>query len=161
MRIREYRKRDASAIRVLLDSLIDYGNSILPEEMKKFEELNDRRKALDYCIRLNYRKNWKTFVCEYDDGRLTGFITGGVEKEMPGYKLSKYGNIEIFFVEEGFRGMGAGKLLEESMRGWFAGKGCDAVKVDTWLTNSGAREAYKKMGFREIAVTLVKEICES
>lgn len=161
MKVREYRKKDASAIRVLLDSLIDYGDSTLPEDLRKFEELDNRRKALDYCIRLNYRKNWKTFVCEYDDGSLLGFITGGVEKEMPGYKLSKYGNIEIFYVQEGFRGMGAGKLLEESMRGWFSGKGCDVIKVDTWITNAGAREAYKKMGFREIAVMHVKETGKS
>ena len=157
MKVREYRRKDAPGIRAMLDSLIDYADSILPADLRKFEELNDRRGAVDYCIRLNYRKNWKTFVLESDDGTLTGFITGGIEREMRGYKLSKYGNIEIFFVEENSRGKGAGKLLEEAMRGWFAGEGCDAVKVDTWTTNASAREAYRKMGFKEIAVTLVKE----
>ena len=162
MRIRAYTNRDAPEIRRMLNSLIEYADEILPDDVKKFEELGDREKALNYCIGLNKSKNkWKTFVCEGGDGELLGFITGGIEKEIPGFRFSSYGNVEIFFVEKGFRGRGMGRDLLERMEAWFIEKECDAVKVDTWISNTAARKAYKRMGFSEIALTFVKEAGKS
>ncbi len=157
MNIRAYSGKDASSVRKMLESLIEYADSILPAGLKKFEELEDREKALAHAIGLSGKKNWKTFVCEAE-GKPVGFITGGVEKELRGYRLSKYGNVEIFYVEEAFRGRGIGKKLMLAMLDWFRQRGCDAARVDTWSANCKVREVYQKMGFSEIAVMHVREL---
>lgn len=160
MRIRAYQNSDAGQIRRMLDSLCEYAGSILEDDLKEFEEFEDRGKALDFCIGLNRRRNWKTFVCEGPGGGLLGFITGGLEKEIPGYKIAKYGKVEIFYVEEAFRGRKIGRKLMENMQAWFKKRGCDALMVDTWASNRSARSAYEKLGFKKAAVIFVKKAAE-
>jgi GNAT superfamily N-acetyltransferase len=161
MKTRDYRKKDAPEIKRMMESLIKYADDILPKNLKKFEELDNLDDVLKHYFTRGINKpEWKTYVCEQNSGKITGFITGGVDKKLPGCRISKYGSIEIFYVDEGYRGKGAGKMLLGKMREWLKKKGCDAIRVDTWITNSAARAVYKKMGFKEIAVMFVKEIGE-
>ncbi len=159
MKVRGFKKEDSSAVRRMLLLLNEYADGILPECLKKFEQCSDVEKTLDYCLGLNEDKNkWKTFICESGDGEIIGFITGGIDPELPGFKISNYGNIEMFYIMEPFRGKGAGRMLLNSIQEWFSFKGCDAVRVDTWLSNFSAIEAYQRMGFVAAAVLMVKEI---
>ncbi len=159
MKIRDFKKEDSSAVRSMLLLLGEYADGILPECLKKFEQCSDVEKTLDYCLGLNKDKNkWKTFICESGGGDIIGFITGGIDPELPGYKISAYGNIEMFYIMEPFRGKGAGRMLVNSIQEWFSSKGCDAVRVDTWLSNTPAIEAYQRMGFTVAAVLMVKEL---
>jgi GNAT superfamily N-acetyltransferase len=159
MKVRAFNKEDSAAVKKMLLLLNEYADGILPENLKKFEQCSDVEKTLDYCLGLNEDKNkWKTFICESGEGEIVGFITGGIDQDLPGFKISRYGNIEIFFVMEPFRGKGAGRMLLDSIQEWFSFKGCDAVRVDTWLSNSSAIEAYQKMGFAVAAVLMVKKI---
>lgn len=159
-RIRPYTGADSERIKELFIMLDYYSCAILPESLKKFEETENLRKALDAFIKRKKVKGGrrKTFVAEAEDGILAGFISGSVSKEYPGFRLSVYGDIEVFFVQEKHRGRGAGRQLYNAMEEWFRGKKCEAARADTWIFNEPAIAVYRSLGFEKIAVMFVKEL---
>jgi GNAT superfamily N-acetyltransferase len=85
------------------------------------------------------------------NGRPVGDITGRVTTESRRV-LPRRGVIEDWYVEEGERCTGVGKLLLEELERRFVDAGCQVVESATWSGNEGARHAHDAMGFREIRV---------
>ncbi len=161
MKIRPYEDKDSEEIKRLFLLLDNYSSAILSDELRRFEEVEDLQKAINSFVRhknKNNIKKRKTFVADVGKGKIAGFITGSVSRDFPGFRLSVYGNIEVFFVEEKYRGRGIGRNLYKHLREWFEQKKCEVVRVDTWITNEPAIRVYEKMGFREIALMFVKEM---
>lgn len=127
---------------------------ILTEELKKFEELKD---AQDTMLKeLNKYFKWLSFVAEEED-KLVGFIVGDTDPKEHKV-LGKQGYIEEFFVTESRRGEGIGSKLFETLLTEFKKQDCKQLGIDAYVVNKDSINYYKKLGFIERSIVLVREI---
>ncbi|MFA5867041.1 MAG: GNAT family N-acetyltransferase [Actinomycetota bacterium] len=155
MIIRPYREKDYEETKRLCVEFMALIKDLLPEELYRFEALADN--GLDYWLSDAVKPAKGFFVAEADPGRLAGFVQGYFEDDKSA-KLSRWGIIDALFVAASFRGHGVGRDLYKALEEWFAAQGCVAARVETWLTNTPAIEAYQAMGFKPFYTGFVKEI---
>jgi GNAT superfamily N-acetyltransferase len=153
--IRPYKENDIEEVRRLCEEFIAMIKNLLPEELYRFEAMAEN--GIESWISEAVQPEKGFFVAEAEPGHLAGFIQGYIEdhKEV---KLNRWGIVDAFFVSVDCRGQGTGSDLFDTLEKWFAGQGCLAVRVDTWLTNTPAIEAYQAMGFKLFYTGFVKEI---
>ncbi len=90
-----------------------------------------------------------------------GYVFGWIEKRNKNYwKLTRFGYVGELFVKEEFRGMGVGRALLEKAEKWFAERGITKIFLDVEAENP-AVNFYKKLGYRELELRMVKEISYS
>ena len=80
-----------------------------------------------------------------------GYITGRVEIDRR-RALSRRGVLEDWFVEEQFRGIGAGQALFKTLTASFQDAGCEVIEATTWPDNQETRALYDTLGFSEVEV---------
>ena len=155
MIIRPYQAKDFDEAKRLCGEFVEMIKALLPEDLYRFEAMAEN--GIDCWLSEAAKPEKGFFVAEAESGRLAGFIQGYVDdhKEV---KLSRWGVIDAFFISEAYRGQGTGSELYETLEKWFTGQGCVAARVETWLTNSTAIEAYQAMGFIPFFTGFVKEI---
>lgn len=96
-----------------------------------------------------------------EDGQLLGAVVGIVEKksaEEKTYYLGNKGEILEIYVDENKRGKHIGSLLIEKMQEHFLNNGCDEVRLTVFASNTDAIDFYKKMGFSNRNIIMLKEL---
>lgn len=88
---------------------------------------------------------------------MVGFIVGKINDKSHKI-LNKQGYIEEFFVTESKRGKGIGSQLLNYLIKEFKVQGCNFLGVDAYVTNTKALEYYKKLGFQERIIEMVRVI---
>lgn len=94
------------------------------------------------------------FVAEGANGKLLGFLEGGVRRYAEGCDTSPVAYIEGWYVEEKVRRQGVGRRLVEAMEAWARAHGYAELASDTWLENEISQQAHLSLGF-EVADRLV------
>lgn len=89
------------------------------------------------------------FVAARSDGRLGGFLEGGVRKYADGCETGPVGYIEGWFVDEDLRRKGVGGALVRAMETWARERGLREVASDTWIENETSIAAHKRLGYEE------------
>jgi GNAT superfamily N-acetyltransferase len=153
--IRHYKETDTDEARRLCEEFVEMIDALLPPEQAKFEANVDG--GLDIWITTAAKPGQAFFVAEAEPGKLVGFIQGRHEEHSEA-KMKRWGVVEALFVQEKYRGQGLGSELYLTIEKWFAGQGCVAARVDTWLLNTPAVDAYRAMGFIPFYTGFVKEI---
>jgi GNAT superfamily N-acetyltransferase len=155
MIVRPYNEDDIEEVQRLCEEFVEMIKDLLPEELYRFEAMVEN--GIESWISEAAQPKRGFFVAEAELGHLAGFIQGYIEdhKEV---RLNRWGIVDAFFVSAASRGQGTGSDLFEALERWFAGQGCAAVRVDTWLTNTPAIAAYQAMGFEPFYTGFVKEI---
>jgi ribosomal protein S18 acetylase RimI-like enzyme len=100
--------------------------------------------------------SWIGFVAEEND-EIIGFIFGRI-KEKAHKVVDKEGYVEEFFVTERMRGNGIGRKLFDKIIEEFKSKGCKSLGTDAYASNTKALDFYRKMGFNERSIQLIREI---
>lgn len=95
-----------------------------------------------------------TLVAE-DNGQLVGYIAGTV-KTREDKVLDKAGYISNWYVNDEYRNKGVGKKLWDGLLGYFKEQQCTHLLLDIWAENTTAHATYKRMGFIEEQINLVK-----
>lgn len=95
-----------------------------------------------------------TLVAEMD-GHIVGYIAGTV-KILENKKLDRAGYISNWYVSDGYRHKGVGKQLWDELVAYFKEQKCTHLLLDIWAENTTAHETYKRMGFIEEQINLVK-----
>jgi [ribosomal protein S18]-alanine N-acetyltransferase len=88
----------------------------------------------------------KTFFVATYRGSVTGFIAGGLEDT--GEEL--YGHICNLAVAPPFRNNGVGEMLVQREEHQFAIELASGVQLEVRLSNHGAQQFYRKIGYREV-----------
>ena len=96
------------------------------------------------------------FVAE-DQKKLVVYIFGRIIKR-PQRVKRRIGFIEDWFIKNGYRNMGTGKLLWDRLINWFRKKRCDALELDSYPANKKAIALYHKLGFIDKAIVLIKNM---
>lgn len=90
------------------------------------------------------------FVAERPDGRLGGFVEGGLRKDAEGCETSPVGSIEGWYVDADLRRQGVGGALVRAMEAWARERGLREVASDTWIENETSIAAHKRLGYEEV-----------
>ena len=89
------------------------------------------------------------FVAVRENGKLGGFLEGGLRKYAEGCDTSPVGYIEGWYVDEDWRGQGVGGALVQAMETWAREQGYTEMASDTWLDNENSIQAHLALGFEE------------
>lgn len=90
------------------------------------------------------------FVAVRPDGRLGGFLEGGLRKYAEGCETSPVGYIEGWYVDADLRRKGVGGALVRAMETWARERGLREVASDTWIENETSIAAHKRLGYEEV-----------
>jgi len=89
------------------------------------------------------------FVALRADGRLGGFVEGGLRPYADGCDTGPVGYIEGWYVDEDLRRQGVGRALIQALETWAREQGCAEMASDTWLDNETSRAAHLALGYAE------------
>ncbi len=105
-------------------------------------------------------KNGKLYIVENTE-KIVGFIAGvilevGNQDDEIDCKPHRMGRIIDLYLSEKYRGQGYGSKLIEKMESYFKEKNCYKVNIEVFGPNVEAYKFYKKHGFNERNIDLVK-----
>lgn len=136
---------------------VDHAGSIVDPELAPFYAYRDLDAALREDVEVILSGADAAALIAELDGEPVGYITGHVEEDARRV-LPRKGVVQDWFVEERARGLGAGKLLLETLEESFAESGCVVIESTTFPFNRQAREAHERAGFREVQIKYRKRI---
>jgi len=101
-------------------------------------------------------------LCADSAGRIIGMAHVLVREspDIPIMVRRRFAIIENVVVREGFRQMGVGRALMESVHAWALGKGVTRVELNVWAFNADAIRLYEKLGYEIISSRMVKRLGE-
>ena len=152
IRIRLFNQDDKTFILSLIKRLSEFD---LPE-WRSLHEINTmNRKKLENAIR-NPRPESAIYVAEDENGKSVGFIH--LETEIDYFTGEKLGYIAAIAVDKAFEGKGIGKSLLQTAEEWTRQRGYKLMWLYVFSGNTRAKALYKKLGYGEEVVKLVKRI---
>jgi ribosomal protein S18 acetylase RimI-like enzyme len=96
------------------------------------------------------------------EGSVVGYVIGVIWDQSEKNKLEigphKLGQVLDLFIDESMRGQGLGSKFLSMMEKYFKDEGCDSMWVNTNAHNQPARNLYKKFGFVDRELGLLKNI---
>lgn len=89
------------------------------------------------------------FVAVRPDGRLGGFLEGGLRNYAEGCATSPVAYVEGWYVDPDLRRQGVGRRLMAAMEAWAVENGLRELASDAELDNTVSQEAHRALGFAE------------
>lgn len=93
-----------------------------------------------------------------DDNKIIGFISGFIKYLYPWFKTKSVGHISYMIVDDNFRKLGIGKLLENAAREWFKNKNISYMELYVEEKNPTGQTAWTSYGFLPFKKFLKKKI---
>ena len=88
----------------------------------------------------------ETFFVAKNNGDMAGFVAGGLEDT--GEEV--YGHIMNLAVAPGYRRRGVGQHLIRRLEQEYAVLGASGIQLEVRITNTGAQEFYRRLGYRAV-----------
>lgn len=158
MIIREYKPEDREVIEKCVFELEELEAPMEPTLRQSSKEAT--RFYYDYLLKRLKEKQGTIFVAE-EDGQVIGMVSVIVEEEESPYaKVKDWGYIPDLVVLESHRNKGVGELLLEAAEKFIKERGFKGISLDVMIKNNRAVDFYRRHGYREYNVGLVKELHE-
>jgi len=155
----EYKDKKKILVK-FMENLQDYLIKIDPEKrLRRPASYGDI--YVEELLRKVLKDDGKIYLAE-KEGVPVGMIAGIIEipneiEEIDHFPF-KTGNIIELIVDENCRGEKIGLYLMKKMEEYFLSKNCDTLWVDVFTSNQSAHEFYKKYGFRDRSVGMIKTL---
>jgi len=154
MRIRKATKKDLESLNKLQIGLAKYEAKLRktlidPEKVRKWYEKHYKK--------MIKKKNCAFFVAEVN-GKIVGYILGGIETPTHRHIYKRRGYIHDAFILDEYRRKRVGKQLTQKLFKWFKSKGIKWIRVDAYTNNRVGINFWKKMGFKEYVLEMTKVI---
>ena len=161
--IRQYRPQDKEALLVLIVELQDYLIKIDP--LNKLRRLPGyEEKYIENLLRKIENKNGVIYIASIGNIPF-GFIAGAIEEQnkehLLEYMPTKSGRVLELIVSEKQRGKNLGSMLMRKIEEYFLQQNCDVIRVEIFKTNNPAHNFYKKHGYDERNIDMIKKIRNS
>jgi ribosomal protein S18 acetylase RimI-like enzyme len=160
MNIRRYVGSDNGIIAGMFDDFLDYlaGIDILGR-LRRTEGYGKHQ--LDTVLGDVDRKEGVFLVAE-ENGEIVGFVVALMIRQTAAERLEVIpvvpGRITELYVAEGYRGTGIGTALITAAEGYLRDKGCDSVFLEVFSPNTNAYGFYRKLGYLDRTVDLLKKL---
>lgn len=162
MTFRDYKDEDR-------DILLDLTNK-LEECVKPLDPLR-RVKNLPGFSKLslqetldNVKKYQGKITFAEDNGNVIGVIIGVIWEQSEKNKLEigphVVGEVVDLYIEEAYRGKGLGTTMLQMMEDYFRSKGCDSMWIEVFSPNEVAHTVYKKYGFIDREIGMLKQLSD-
>ena len=90
--------------------------------------------------------------------KLAGFVVGTLEREIPIYRIERFGFIHDLWVEPEYRHEGIARQMTMLAIERFREMGAKQIRLDTAAKNEAARALFASCGFRESTREMLLEI---
>jgi aminoglycoside 6'-N-acetyltransferase I len=94
-------------------------------------------------------------VAAAPDGELIGFAEVSIREWAEGCATRPVGYLEAWYVEDGRRRAGVGRLLIEAAERWARERGCLEMGSDADPDNRASRSAHRALGFEEVGTSVL------
>jgi len=157
---REYQPEDKAALIKLFEDFMDFLIPLDPLErliknpgygVKSVENIeNDVR---------NKQGKW-ILACDGDKiiGWIIGLVVKNSEVELLSLKPSKLGRVTELYIDDAYRSQGIGKMLIEQIEQYLKSLDCDYIFIEVFIPNVNAHEFYKKLGYTDRNLDMIKKI---
>lgn len=150
--IRRMLEKDAEAVGTLWYQLSKHHEAF----HRYYTVRKDGESELVQHVRDLIRRECICYVAEVG-GQICGFVTGYIVRRNPQLEVEKVGKVDNIYVSEEFRGKKIGTALLESLCQNFNTQGAEFIEISCDLQNVDALRLYKRLGFKEQKVLLIKE----
>ena len=159
-KIRKYYESDKKNIKKLLDSQV--------QDIALFNRLRKTKPSSKYSsyylqkILNLVKKNLGIIIVSEFKKKLIGYCIGYIkeysEKEKLEFKTIKRGFVSDLYVNKTYRNQGVGTQLIKNIEKYFKLKDCKYYEINVVLANKIAHSLYKKLGFSDHNLNMVKTI---
>jgi GNAT superfamily N-acetyltransferase len=152
--IRAYQPEDQAQVEQCIIELQDFERALEPDRV---EGQAIAQRYLHDLLATCTQKRGSIFVAEADSV-VIGFVCVWLEQEPESYltSLAGYANISDLVVMPAYRQHGYGLALLQRAEAFALEQGATALRINALAKNSAARAAYRKAGFREYEISLLK-----
>ena len=159
--IRQYEERDRAALTKCLEDLQDHEASVDPIHYRVRKE-GFGLPYVENLLENIAKKDGVIYLAENDDavvGILACVIKHHEKQEILARSSNNpYGYVVELYVAPEFRNKAVGSSLMIRAEEYFRSKGCDFASVDVFAPNTRAYDFYKKIGYSDREVNLLKKL---
>ena len=158
--IQNYQPKDRAQIIALFDEFQDFIASLDP-----FRRLRRLPGYGDYALQKTLEEvaaHDGVFYVVTDQDVTIGFVAGTIKKptqeELLELVPSTRGRITELYICPSYRKQGIATRLIQEAEKHFVQRGCDVVRIEVFVPNQEAHRLYKKLGYRDADIDLIKQI---
>lgn len=160
VRIRPYRSMDVASLFRMMEEFQDHLVGMDTFRMLRRGPNFGRSYTLRMLRRVRMHQG-VVFVAE-SSGRVVGWVAGirlrQTKADLLEYVPMRRARVIELFVDDAFRGQGIGTLLLSKIETYFRKRGCNRLELEVYAFNDVAHGFYQKMGYRNLAIDMQKEI---
>ncbi|HLD61101.1 MAG TPA: GNAT family N-acetyltransferase [Patescibacteria group bacterium] len=158
IQIREYQPKDLEHIERLMNDFEEYLVGI--DDLSFMRPFADKgREYTRLCIEKTQKEDGVVLLAE-NRGEVVGMILGVMHPQSRTSVLEEgervYARVTDLYITEEYRKKGVGKQLIEAIELHFKNKGCEVLTIGVLAPNKNAYEFYKRVGYKDRAIDLVK-----
>lgn len=162
MRIRKAVLKDVQAIVDLSDDFMrDHSKIVLKRNRRLKPHITLRKDAnalfRKHVVKQIRSKNGGVFVVD-DNGKLNGYMMFFIKKNIPLFKLVRFGYISDLYLKKGARGIRLSSRLKDIAIKWFRKKGIKYISLSVYPDNRLAHSIYRKWGFFDHHIEMRRKI---
>ncbi len=158
--LKQYTAKDKKTVINFMEELQDYLVQIDP--MKRLRRLPKYGEAYTNDLPKKIKKNnGAIFIAEVENipvGLVAGILNKQSNVELLGCVPTKSGTVLELIVAEKHRGKEIGKMLMNKIEEYFQQHGCKIILIEVFEPNNLAHKFYKKTGYNDRSIELIKEI---
>lgn len=125
---------------------------------KKLVPIETVKDRYERYLKKDLSSEWRIIFIAVDNGEIIGMVLGKIFKSMYIQGHERTGYISNLYIKEGHRGNGIGKKLTQILIDWFKSKDVVALTLELYESNKGALDFYRKFGFKDHSVKMVRDI---
>lgn len=158
--IRKYKSSDRKELKKCLEGLCDY---LIPlDPLKKIRRLPEWATLYSRSLLEKIKRNdGVIYVAQYNN-KIIGIVAGIILKQSKldqlDFSVTKSGRVLELFIEEKYRNKQIGKKLMDKIEQYFRNAHCDIIRIEVFEPNIGAHRFYKKLGYMDRVIDLIKEV---
>ena len=116
-----------------------------------------KKDLIKHCKEHIRKRNEVLLVAE-DGDKIIGFLLGSIKKRPSIFKLKRIGHLDELYVNRRYRGKGISSKLKDEFFKWLKKKEIKYVNLDVITLNKKAIKIYKKWGFNDHLIDMVRKL---
>ena len=150
MKIRKATVKDIPSLIKLFRGIVKYHKKIYTKDDKFYnKEIKNVKQIWVKFIKKNVNNKDFLILIVYDGKKPIAYCISLIKKNIPIYKIKKYGYVSDLYVDKKYRGKGIGKKLLKKSKEFFRKNKLKFMSLEINHNNDPSIKFYEKYGFKE------------